>query len=103
MTNSILINLIFSFSFFISTFFHKTKKVLPLCLGFVFISYFLVLLAEMSKKVSFLKYFSVFTLADIRGIIVNESMKIHYILVSILLTIVLLVLSAIRYNKKELI
>lgn len=94
---------IFSFSLFISTFTNKTRKVLPISLGFVFISYFLLVVSEMSDKIKFLKYFSVYTLADTRGIILNSSIKIIYIILSLLITLVLLILSLTRYKYKDLV
>ena len=94
---------IFSFSLFISTFVHKTKQILSIGLGFVFISYFLSIVSEMSDKVKFLRYFSVYTLADTRGVIKDEKIKVLYVGISLLLTIMFIVLSLIRYNKKELV
>lgn len=94
---------IFSFSLFISTFVHKTKQILSFGLGFVFISYFLSIVSEMSDKVKFLRYFSVYTLADTRGIIKDERISLIYVGLALLLTIVFIVLSLIRYNKKELV
>ena len=94
---------IFMFSLFVSTFTHKHKKVLPISLAFVFASYLFVTLSELNEKVIFLKYFSVYTLADIRGIISDERIKIQYVLISIVLTTLLIILSVFRYNKKELV
>lgn len=93
----------FSLCLFLSTFTHKTKKTLGISLGLVFISYFLQILAELSDKIEFLKYLSIFTLADIRNVIVNVAIQPMMILVSILLTLLFLFFIFIRYNKKELV
>ena len=100
----ILIGLpLFSINLFISTFLHKTKKTIGISLGMVFIFYILSVVSELSKNVEIIKYFSIYTLADTRGIISNNSINIVYLIVSLLLTIVFISLSYIRYNKKELI
>ena len=94
---------IFALCLFISTFTHKTKKTLGISLAIVFISYFLQIVSELDKSTEFLKYFSVFTLADIRNVITNISINPLMIIISITLTVILLLLSVINYNKKELI
>lgn len=94
---------IFALCLFLSTFTHKTKKTLGISLAIVFISYFLQIVSELDRSTEFLKYFSVFTLADIRNVITNISINPIMILISIILTIILLLLSIINYNKKELV
>lgn len=88
---------------FISTFTHKTKKTLGISLGIVLISYILQTLSAMTKEVEFLKYASVFTLADIRNVILNSSINLNMILITIILSVVFSTLTIINYNKKELI
>ena len=94
---------IFSICLFISTFTHKTKKTMGISLGIVFASYFLQILAELSKEVEILKYITPFTLADTRNIISNSTINPICIIISLLLTVSLLILSVYRYNKKELV
>ena len=88
---------------FLSTFTHKTKKMLGLSLAIVMISYILQTLSAMSESVEFLKYFSVFTLADIRNVILNTSINPIMIIISIVLSVLFYILTMINYNKKELI
>ena len=94
---------IFSLCLFISTFTHKTKKTLGISLGIVFASYFLQVISELSKETEFLKYFSVFTLSDIRNVIVH--IRINYIIVgiSIILSLIFILLTIFHYNRKELV
>lgn len=94
---------IFFLCMFLSTYAHKTKKMLGVSLGIVFISYVLHTLATIAKPVEFLKYFSVFTLADIRNVIIDISINPLMIIISIGLSVLLFTLTLIRYNKKELI
>ena len=59
----------------ISTFTHKSKKMLGMTLGIVFGSYILYMLSTIAEETEFLKYISVFTLADIRNVIQNTTIK----------------------------
>ena len=93
----------FSINLFISTFMHKTKGVVGLGLGMVFVFYLLSVLSELSTKVEALKYFSIYTLADTRNIISNVSINPIVIVVSLCITIIFIVCTYLRYNKKELI
>ena len=94
---------LFSINLFISTFMHKTKKTIGISLGMVFIFYLLSVLSELSDKVEIIKYFTVYTLADTRGVIENIAINPVNIIISIAITIVFICLSYMRYDKKELI
>ena len=94
---------LFSFNLFLSTFMHKTNGNMGISLGMVFFFYVINVLSELSDKVEFLKYFSVYTLADIRDVISNVKVEPIYIVISLLITIIFITLSYIKYNKKELI
>lgn len=94
---------IFSVCLFLSTFTHKTKKTLGISLGIVFTSYFLNIISEMNEKVEFLKYISVFTLADIRNVIIEVAINPLMVILSILITTIFITLAVLRYNKKALI
>ena len=93
---------IFAVCLFLSTFTHKTKKTMGISLGIVFASYFLNVISEMGEKTEFLKYISIFTLADIRNVIVNISIDPLMVLLSIGITSIFIILTIIRYEKKEL-
>ena len=88
---------------FLSTFTHKTKKMLGLSLGIVLISYVFNVLSSIADSTEFLKYLSVFTLADIRSVIINISINPLMVIISFSLSIIFLILVLIRYNKKELV
>ena len=94
---------IFAVCLFLSTFTHKTKKTLGISLGIVFASYFLNVISEMGESTEFLKYISIFTLADIRNVIVNVAINPLMILLSIGITAIFMILAIIRYEKKELV
>ena len=94
---------LFSITLFISTFIHKTKKTLGISLGISIISYFMQVLSEMNEATKFFRYFTPYTLSDIRNVIVDISINPIMIIISLLITIVFIILSFIRYEKKELI
>jgi ABC-2 type transport system permease protein len=93
---------LFAINLFISTFMHKTKNTIGISLGMVFIFYVLSVLSELSNKVEFLKYFSIYTLADTRNVITNVSINNNLVIISLMISIIFVILSYIRYNKKEL-
>ena len=94
---------IFMVCMLLSTFTHKTKKMIGISLGIVFISYMLQILSTLSESTEFLKCVSIFTLSDIRNVIQQVSINPIMVLVSISLFVILLVLTIIRYNTKELV
>lgn len=94
---------IFLICLFLSTYTHKTKKTIGINLGFVIISYFLNIISEMSESTELLKYLSIFTLADIRNVILKTSINPHMILFSIALFVLFITLSIKHYDNKELI
>jgi ABC-2 type transport system permease protein len=94
---------LFSINLFISTFCRKTKNTFGIGLGLAFISYFLQILVDLSKEVEFFKYFTVYTLADIRNVILNVSINSLNIILMFVITILFIGLSFIKYERKELV
>lgn len=94
---------IFSACLFLSTFTHKTKKMLGISLGIVFASYFLNIISEIGESTEFLKYISIFTLSDIRNVIINVSINPLMVLLSIIITFMFIILTIIHYEKKDLV
>ena len=81
----------------------KTKKTIGISLGIVFISYLFNILSELSSNVKFIKYFSIYTLADTRNVISDIRINPTCVIISVLITVIFIIASYIRYNKKELI
>ena len=90
-------------SMYLSTYTHKTKKMIGVSLGLVLVSYFLNTLSQMSENVEFLKYFSIFTLADLRNVIMNIELNPLLIIITIVISVCFYILTLIRYRKKELV
>ena len=93
---------LFSINLFISTFFHNNKKNIGISLGMVLLFYILSVLSELSQNISFIKYFSIYTLADSRNILTNNVINPIVILISFIITLVFVIGTFIRYYKKEL-
>ena len=94
---------IYFISMFISTFTHKTKHMIGIALGITFVSYLFNVFSTISSSVEFLKYISVFTLADIRGIIINVSLNPVLLAITLVVCGIFAALTCVRYNKKELV
>ena len=94
---------LFGINIFISTFFKKTKNTFGIALGISFLSYFLQILSDMSEETEFLKYLTVYTLGDLRNVIVDVSINPILVLIALFITIIFIVLSFIRYENKELV
>lgn len=87
----------------ISTFTHKTKKMMSLSLGIVFGSYILQIVAGLSDKTENIKYITPFTLADVRNVIQDEKLNPVIMVVTLALFIIMAAGTFIHYNKKELV
>lgn len=94
---------IFFICLYLSTFTHKSKKMLGISLGLVFVSYILQTLSTLSDSVEFLKYFSAFTLADVRNVILNSEINLVMPVITLVISGIFLVLAGIRYCRKELV
>ena len=94
---------LFAINLFVSTFSHKTKKIFGLSLGIALASYFLQILSEINEVTKFFKYFTVYTLADVRNVIVNISINPLMIIISLFITLLFIGGTFIRYDKKELV
>ena len=93
----------FAITLFISTFFHKTKKTFGIGLGIGIVSYFIQVLSEMNEKGEFLKYFTVYTLSDIRNVILNITINPIMPILSIFITVLFVLFTYIKYDRKELV
>lgn len=94
---------IFFLCLFLSTFTHKTKKTLGISLGIVFASYFFNMISELSDTTEIFKYVSLFTLADIRNVIINANINWIMVLLTFIIGSLFMILTFVRYNKKELV
>lgn len=92
---------LFFISMYISTFFNKTKKVTGINMGIVFVTYFFMIFSNMSKDFEYLKYFSLYSLTDLRNIIPIGEISFAKIGISLIISLIFSVLTYFRYNHKE--
>ena len=59
--------------------------------------------SQLSDSVEFLKYFTVYTLGDLRNVIVDISINPVMILISLVITLSFIIGSFIKYERKELV
>ena len=57
----------------------------------------------MGESTEFFKYISIFTLADIRNVIVNIAINPLMVALAVAITVIFIILTIIRYEKKELV
>ncbi len=93
--------LLFLITLYVSTFFRKTKQMNAISYGIVFLSYFANMFSGMSENIEWLKYFSVYTLADIRNQVANNKFNDIHIMIFGIVFIIIILLVNINYNKKE--
>ena len=97
-----LLNLfIYILSFFISLFFKKTTQGISAGIGILMFMYLLNILATLSKKLKYLKYFSIFYYTDSKIIVLDNKLDLCNISVILLSSIIVCILSYILYNKQE--
>ena len=94
---------LFAISMFISTFMHKAGKMIGICIGMVLGFYLLNTLSELSTNVEFFKYFSIYTLGDVRNVIANTKISPVCIILSLVITGAFIAGTYVIYNKKELV
>ncbi len=79
----------------------KNGSITFISYGILFVSYFLYTFSKISENIEFLKYFSIFTLSDIRNIIVNNSYNIICLIISIFFIVILYACCYFKYERKE--
>ena len=94
---------LFAITLFLSTFMKKTKSTIGLSIGVALLSYVLQILSEISEVTEPLKYFTVYTLADIRNVIIDITINPLMIIISLGITSILIVGTYIKYENKELV
>lgn len=87
----------------ISVFVVKARINLPVGVGMVLGFYFISIIATISDKVEFLKYFTPFKYIDGADIITKQSIDLIYLVIMAIVTIVCVCATYILYNKKDIV
>lgn len=91
----------FTLSLLVSNYFKKTNKSITINIGIVLGTYIIGVIALMSEKLEFLKYFSPFEYINTKPIVTNNSLDILNISLLVIYTGIILVGLYSTYNKKE--
>jgi ABC-2 type transport system permease protein len=81
---------------------HRSRTVLSLSLGFVFVSYFLQILSGMSDRYEWLQWLSLFHYADAGEIIAEETIGVYKVLIMFAVIGAGFFLALIYYRKKDI-
>lgn len=92
----------FSVAFLISVFVRKNNVSLGASIGFVFITYVLSIIGNLSDKTEFIKYLSPFYYVDGATIITDGNLNIINLCILFIISIILIIISNCKYKKKEL-
>lgn len=99
----LLLHLTFSaIGFLVSVFINKSKKITPISLGIVMVSFFLGMLSEITDKLEFLKYISPFKYFEVKNIIPSNEIELKYIVIMLGINIICISLAYIIYDKKDI-
>lgn len=93
---------IFMVSLFISLFLKKTSKGISISIGVIFIMYILSVLSLLTENLEILQYFSIFYYMDSAQIILEGTLKLQNVLITLGLSTLFCGLTYIGYSKKEL-
>ncbi|WP_425449662.1 ABC transporter permease subunit [Dethiothermospora halolimnae] len=99
----LLLHLTFgAIGFLISVFITKGKKILPVSLGIVLITFFFSIIANISDKLEGIKYLTPFKYVEASDIILNERIDLKYIMIMVLINVICVGMTYVFYNKKDI-
>jgi ABC-2 type transport system permease protein len=99
----LLVHLIFAtICYLISVFITKTKVIISVSFGVVFITYFFSIMASIEESLSFFKYLSPFSYYSAEDLVINASLNTSYLIISIVLMSVSVALTFFCYSRKDI-
>ena len=94
---------IYCLCFMLAVFAHRSKRMTGISLAVVMISYVLQIISTIAESADFLKYFSIFTLADTRNIITEQTINPVMVIITVMIALFCLLTALFYYQKKELV
>jgi ABC-2 type transport system permease protein len=91
-----------SIAFLISTIMKKSRNIISISLGIVFITYFLNILSSISDKLEFIKYVSPFEYVDAAALINDQAISSIYLVIMAVIIGLTVTLSYNVYQKKDI-
>lgn len=89
-------------SFFMSTIIKKSRNILSVSLGLVFVCYFLGIISGVSDKFENLKYLSPFKYVDAGDILENNAIEPLYIFIMLAIMVISITLTYAVYRRKDI-
>lgn len=99
----VLLHLTFaSISFFISSIMRRSRNILSVSLGIVFVTYFFDIIQGISDKMDNLKYVTPFEYVNASEIVENVGLDPFYVTIMVIIMVLTVALSYFVYNKKDI-
>lgn len=89
-------------SFMLSSIIKKTRNIISISMGIVFIQYFFHVMSGVSDKLESFKYVSLFSYVDSAIIISNNSLDMIYVIIMALIILMCVASAFIVYKKKDI-
>ena len=97
------IHMIFaSVGYLMSVFITKTKTIISVSFGIIFITYFFNILASVEEKMSYLKYLSPFSYYGAEDMVINSTLNLLYLIITIIIITLSVGLTYLFYSKKDI-
>ncbi len=98
-----IIHLIFaSIGYLLSVFITKTKAIISISFGVVFITYFFSIMASVEESMSFFKYLSPFSYFGAEDLVINSMLNSTYLTMSIVIILLSVGLTYFCYSRKDI-
>ncbi|MDV3426281.1 MAG: ABC transporter permease [Bacillota bacterium] len=102
-TATFLLHMTFAaISFLLSAIMRKTRNILSISMGIVFVEYFFHIMSGVTDKLKNLQYVSVFSYVDASEIISNNAMETLYVIIMTAIIIICFGSAFIVYKKKDI-
>ncbi len=98
---ALVLYVIYTISFFISTFFRNNKIMVTISIGMVFFFYIINVVGGLSDDFSWISNLSVFSLIPVRDIIQTSKLDILRLVVGFLISILMILLAKHRFKEKD--
>lgn len=89
-------------SFLLSSIMRKTRNIVSISMGIVFIQYFFHIMSGVSDKLESFKHISLFSYVDSANIIINDVFELKYVLIMTTIIILSILCSFMIYQKKDI-
>lgn len=102
-TDTLMLHMsIAAISFLLSSIMKKTRNIVSISIGIVFVEYFFHIMSGVSDKLENFKYISFFSYVDSSKIISNNALELKYVFVMLAVMIICVGASFVIYNKKDI-